>query len=456
MYLDKLTLEEYLKAITNKNIELPAFLNKIAMEQVMFHWCETPQGEAKPDGTIALPIFGFSSILNIFGHKTFGEILVDSSSESKGKIIAAPINISNGLLKISGKGKGTPEKYKGSTKVDPGGMELLFNSKGPDYFSFSAKIDILGLSTESSGKLSDNGITVNVKSNIVNIFKDELEVTLNDTNFEAKAGLDVGFKNKSITLPMNLGKLDFSTSVKGSFVAIYNKGVLKTKINAKFEIIGLDFNLGTIQLDTRDIKDIPNLLFKYIEENVEKIFADLLKDAELWLKAIKAKIIQIVDQLIGKALHDVYGIARDKIAPLVKTLLDFKPEQIAGVLKGAGENAANVIKALSDLGYSDKIIEGAIKTIFPDAKVNISLGHTDIPASMHIDKGAKGHIDEGARGHIDKGAKAHIDTRTGFHTDIGGSAHVDKSARLHVNESARAHVNTPLVPHIDTKNHIDI
>lgn len=362
MYLDKLTIEEYLKAITNQNITLPSFLNKISMEQVMFHWCETPLGETKPDGTIGMPIFGLSSITNIFGHKTFTELNV-TSNESNGKLIADPINIGGGLLKITGNGKGTPEKYKGATKVKPGGMEFTFNSKGnPSYLSFSTKIEILGLSGEIVGDVKDNGINGKVKSNIVGILKNDLSLTLNNNNFDVSTDIYVGISGLKVSLG-KLGTIKLDTYLEGGFSANYLNGKYTNKMRLHFMLVGVKFDLGKLEIEIIDLKKIVSIL----EENIRKAIEKLGEDVLAWLKATFEKIIVFVEDTfkeIGEALKDSFEVTIDKAAELMKSV-GYQANQVGETLKkGYKASEREVANALKKAGYLVNEIGKVLKDIY--------------------------------------------------------------------------------------------
>ncbi|MFN4085959.1 MAG: hypothetical protein ACK4LB_08465 [Spirosomataceae bacterium] len=361
MYLDKLTIEEYLKALSNQNISLPSFFNKIAMEQVMFHWCETPLGELKPDGTIGLPIFGLSCITNIFGHKTYTE-LNSTPTKTSGKLIADPINIGNGLLKISGNGKGTPEKYKGATKVMPGGMEFSFNSDGkPSYLSFSSKIEILGLSGEIVGDVSDNGIRGKVKSNIAGLLKNDLALTLNHNNFDISTNIYAGISGIKVPLG-KLGTIRLDTYLEGGFSANYLNGKYTNKMRLHFMVVGVNFDLGELNIEVIDLKKIVEILEDKIKAAIQKLGKNILA----WLTAtIEGLIVFVGDVLesIGKALSETYEKTLEEAARLMKEV-GYQAKQVGEALnKGYKATEQELANALKNAGYLAEDVGEAIKDI---------------------------------------------------------------------------------------------
>ncbi|MBB6330855.1 hypothetical protein HNP24_001805 [Chryseobacterium sediminis] len=350
MYLDKLTLEEYIKALSNKEVNLPAFLDKIAIEQLMFHWCETPTGEPKPDGTIGMPVFGLSGITNLFGHRTFTELNVNISNDSNGKLVADPIDIGDGLLKITGNGKGTPEKYKGATKVKPGGMEFAFNSTGnPFFLSFSTKIEILGISGEIEGEVKENGIIGSVKSSIPGIIKNELKLNLNESDFEVETSIYAGISGLRISMG-KLGTLKLDTYLEGGFNAQYLNGRYSNKMNLHFMLLGINFDLGELEIEVLDLKKIVKILEDEISRAVQKLADDILA----WLTATIEELIEFVgDKLeqIGKALNETYQKTLEDGAKLMKQV-GYQALQVGEALqKGYDRTGQEIVNALKSAGY---------------------------------------------------------------------------------------------------------
>jgi hypothetical protein len=363
-YLNLLTFEEYLKALTNKNIELPSFLNKIKIEQLMFHWCELPQGEPKPDGTMANPLFGFSGITNIFGHKTFTEIQADAQGNSKGKLIADPINISNGLLKITGKGNGTPEKYKGGTKVKPGGIELAFSSDGkPAYFSFSTAVEVLGISGDLEGAVSETGLSGKMKSNVAGIIKNELNLVYDNQYFEVKTGIDAKISGLKISLD-KLGTLKLNTALQGDFNAIFKNDNYSNSMKLSFEFIGMKFDLGTITVSVKDLTKIVQELEELIRK---KILEEFTQDVLKWLTAVLKGAIEFAGEKmeeVGKALNKVFTKTLDESAKLLKKA-GYTAEEVGKALyKGFEAGAGEVAVAMRQVGYTISEIATMLKKVY--------------------------------------------------------------------------------------------
>jgi hypothetical protein len=362
MYLDKLTIEEYLRALSNQNVALPSFLNKISMEQVMFHWCETPLGETKPDGTIGLPVFGLSAITNVFGHRTFTELNVGKSDETNGKLIADPINIFNGVLKITGNGK-APVGYRGATKIQSGGMEFVFNSKGkPSYLSFSAKIEILGLSGEVIGDVKDNGISGTVKSNIAGVLKNQLTLNyLNGNNFEANTDIYAGISGLKVDLG-KLGSIKLDTFLEGGFSAKYLDGKYANKMRLHFMVVGVNFDLGELDIEVIDLKKIVEILEDKIKTAIQKLGENILA----WLTAtIEGLIVFVGDALesIGKALNETFERTLEESAKLMKEV-GYQAKQVGEALhKGFKKTEQELVNALKNAGYLAEEVGEVIKDV---------------------------------------------------------------------------------------------
>jgi methyl-accepting chemotaxis protein len=362
LYLDKLTIEEYLKALTNQDLSLPAFLNKISIEQLMFHWCETPLGETKPDGTFAMPIFGLSGITNLFGHKAFTELQVDASNESKGLLVSDPINIGNGFLKITGNGKGTPEKYKGQTKVKPGGMEFSFSSTGnPSFLSFSTRIEILGLSGEIIGDVKENGINGNVKTDIGGILKNQLTLNFNGNNFEASTDIYAGITGMKVDLG-KLGSITLDTFLEGGFSAKYIDKKYSNKMRLHFMVVGVNFDLGELEIEIFDLKKIVEILKDKIKEAIEKLGKNILA----WLTAtIEGLIVFVGDALesIGKALNETFEKTLEESAKLMKEV-GYQAKQVGEALnKGFEKTEQELSNALKNAGYIAEEVGEVIKDV---------------------------------------------------------------------------------------------
>ncbi|QRY55977.1 hypothetical protein [Sphingobacterium siyangense] len=362
MYLEKLTLEEYIKALSNQNIDLPSFLDKISIEQLMFHWCETPTGEPKPDGTIGMPIFGFSGIANIFGHRTFIELNVAASNESSGKLVADPIGLGDGLLRITGNGKGTPEKYKGSTKVKAGGMEFSFSSTGsPSYLSFSAKIEILGLSGEIAGEVGEKGIMGSLKSAIPDVLKNELALMLNESDFDVETSIYAGISGLKISLG-KLGTIKLDTYLEGSFNAQYRDGRYTNRMKLHFMLLGINFDLGELEIEVIDLKKIVKILEEEIIRAVQKLADNILA----WLTATIEELIEFVGnkmEEIGKALNDGYQKTLEESAKLMKEV-GYQAVQVGEALqKGFERTEQELVNALKSAGYLIEEVAEVIRDI---------------------------------------------------------------------------------------------
>ena len=352
MYMDRLSLETYIQALTNQNVSLPAFLNAISVDQAMFHWCETPQGELKPDGTLALPIFGMSGIANVFGHRSFAELQVSVGNESKGKLIAAPIDIGGGLLKVTGKGQGTPAAYKGAVTVDKGGMELMFDSLGPVYLAFSAEIKILGVSGGADGVVKNDGLEATVTSNVAGLVQNGMSVNFSGEEFDMATYIDTNIPNMKITLD-NIGSLKLSTALQGNFKAHYKNGSFGNSMQLKFDFLGIRFDLGNIttQVSITDLTKIVERLSDIIRDLIVNKF---MTDALAFLKAAINKVIDFVGdglETVGKALQSTFNKSLEESARLMKQV-GYTVAEVGGALeKGFHATAQEISVALKKAQY---------------------------------------------------------------------------------------------------------
>lgn len=413
LYIDRLSFQDVFKVIFNKNVSLPGFLNAIYIQQVMFHWCETLQGELKPDGTIAQPGFGLSGITTILGHNTFTELLFLPSSEIKGKLVADPINLGDGLLKIGGKGTmGTPVTYKGNSRIQPGGMEISFSSSGsPAYFTLNPEIEILGLQSVSvEGVIADDALSATIKTNTLGIVREGLSLTYkNGDYFNVKTEISTKISGLEISLG-KLGNIELNTILEGKFSAIFDKGTYSNSMGLSFEFLGVRFTLSNIsaRIKIRDLKNIIRELESIIRDLIVKQF---FENVLLWLKATLEKTYRILgDKLeevgkllegtfiktlevsaalmreagyvaedVGKALNKGFkkgneelaralkdaGYVIEDVTKVLKNVLDLAPNKAAEVLKAVGYSAVEVANALEDVyGLGEEAIIKILKAIW--------------------------------------------------------------------------------------------
>jgi hypothetical protein len=350
LYLDQLSLEDYIRALSNINVTLPSFMNKVLLRQLMMHWCESPAGEMKPDGTIAMPLFGFSAIADVFGLKAFADVKADTAGNSRGIFVLDPINIGN-LLKIGGNGKGTPEKYKGATRISPGGMEMQFNSDGkPVFISFSGSIEILGLSGAVEGQVSDDALSGKVKSSIAGIIRNELTLHLRQDAFDVETQMEARIDGLKVSLG-NLGNIRINSALEGNFEASFRNNNYTNSMRLSFELLGIRFDLGTLSVDIRDLKNIVAELEQFIRDVViQTLTTDVLK----WLAATLENVIEFAGdrlQAIGLALKDVFHQSQETAAQLMKQVGYEAREAGEALLKGYQQTTREVAAALKQAGY---------------------------------------------------------------------------------------------------------
>lgn len=352
MYLDKLTLETYIQALTNQNVTLPAFLNDISVNQAMFHWCETPQGELKPDGTLALPIFGMSGIASIFGHRSFAQLQVSAGNQSKGKLIAGPIDIGGGLLKVTGKGQGTPADYKGDVTVPNGGMELMFDSQGPVYLAFSCEIKILGVLGSADGQVRNDGLQATVASKIAGLVQNGVNVSFRGDEFEMGTFINTSIPGMKISLA-NIGTLNLNTSLVGGFKAYYKNGTYGNSMQLKFDFLGIRFDLGNIttQVSITDLTKVVEKLANIIRDLIVNKFTT---DALAFLGAAINKVIDFVSdglETVGRALQSTFNKSLEDSARLMRQV-GYRVAEIGTALqKGFNATAQEISVALKKVGY---------------------------------------------------------------------------------------------------------
>ncbi|MCC5929068.1 MAG: hypothetical protein JJU28_07465 [Cyclobacteriaceae bacterium] len=363
LYLDTLSLEIYIKAISGQHVALPPFLRNISLEQVMMHWCDNPLGEIKPDGTIALPVFGLSCIANIFGHKTFAEIQVGVDGISSGTFMADPIRLGNGLLQITGNGKGSPVGYKGGVKIRPGGPAFSFNSDGkPEYLAFTAAIKILGIEGTAEGEAGDEGLHARVTARVGNVIKGKMELMMSGADFSASAYIYAGISNKRISLGI-LGTVRLDTRLEGAFSAALQKGVYSNSMMLGFRFIGKDFSLGELRIEVRELNKITNI----VEDEIRKALMAIGNQVQEWLNAAYSGVITFAGdamEAIGKALNEHFKQNMDNAARLMRQT-GYAARQVGQALnKGYKRSRQEVTRALRSAGYAASEVGDALSFVF--------------------------------------------------------------------------------------------
>ncbi|MBL6448619.1 hypothetical protein JMN32_20070 [Fulvivirga sp. 29W222] len=383
MYLDELSLDTCITAVTNKNLDLPDFLNAISFHQVMLYWCGSPTPLQQANGALAYPGLGLSGIMQIFGTHVYSELKITSEKNISGAFILDPIRVGGNLLEITGNGKGTPTGYQGAATVSPGGAMMQFDTQQSPYFTCSANVSVLGLVEAGlDAEIGNDGIMFELRENIAGLFSQSLKVSFKSiTDFEANSELDIQLTGISIALPLDLGNIKLNTAVFGGFGASFKDNSFSSYISAKFEWNGKTFNLGTLTVEVTDVRKLPEYLVQYILENVAKIFEDLLQNALEWLEAVLDKAIEFVGEVmekVGKALAHHFEETLEASAKLMKNVgyiaidtgkalkagFEKSAQEIANAMKEAGYLAEEVGEVLSELfEMSEQVIAGILNAI---------------------------------------------------------------------------------------------
>lgn len=318
-YIEEVSLNEAITLITGKAVDLPDFLNPVKFYSTYFYYCSPTQNEILINGIEAKKGLAISSGISILGLKAYGEFNAIEGKSTSGYLQVQPINIGD-VLKITGKSKGTPAGYLGPS-VEPGGVEMYFNSNGPDYFGTDVHVEILNtLKFDGGAKYTKSGLSFYHNINL-GAFRMNLSCTLENINNFNIESLD----NKVPIIGLNadlgdLGKLKINLDVQLDFKFEIKNNIPKTLLDFTFTFNGQEFTIAKLDFDFKQIYNLGD----FIADTILKYIENLIKDPLEWLKAIFEGAIEIVGNLLEEAkkiantLVNVFGEGAENAVILMK------------------------------------------------------------------------------------------------------------------------------------------
>ncbi len=224
--------------------------------------------------------------------------------------------------------------------------------------------------------------------------------------------ISVGF-DKHVSLG-ELGTLHLDTTVSGTLDLSLNGTHAQAGVKGQFNFESVQFSVPRIALNVAEqgISNLADLVFDKVKDAIEAY----LKNPEKWLHWLKNKAIGGLEhgaKDVGRVLKNVFHLADREIGNQVKHILGYGADGVAGALEGAGATADQAAALMHDLGFGPSQIGNALKQVFSNPHVDLSVGHLDTPAGPFIDTPAGPyHIPP----HVDKHVPPHGDTSTHIDT----------------------------------------
>jgi hypothetical protein len=218
-----------------------------------------------------------------------------------------------------------------------------------------------GTGGEVNGEVKENGINGSVKTDIGGILKNQLTLNLNGNNFEASTDIYAGITGLKVNLG-KLGTITLDTFLEGGFSAKYIDKKYSNKMRLHFMVVGVNFDLGELEVEVIDLKKIVEILKDKIKAAIEKLSENILA----WLTAtIEGLIVFVGDALesIGKALNETFEKTLEESAKLMKEV-GYQAKQVGEALnKGYQTTEKEIAEALKKAEYLVEDIGEMLKEI---------------------------------------------------------------------------------------------
>lgn len=502
-YMEEAGFDELITLVTDKPASgILKSLQAVQGYDLSFYWAN--QQVVLPDGSVALPGFGFGGMITIFGFGAFGEFVMITGQGIKGSAQLSPIDL-GGVLKVAGNGPGIKRlyekvnddwklvdnvkatksleggNYKEQVIVKPGGPIIAFNALGDPMFLMSWDItlfDVVGQKVDVT--ISSKGITFTLTYKISNALLLAIECELQSwTAFSAHAEfiMDLNFTIPSFKVfGVQVGNLKINSSLDAELKIALNPQQFLLEIDGDFDFQGTSLDLPKITLNASpsDLQKLPEWIVAQIQGNAENIFKDVFNMADDLAKMIEMGIVTGVDNVAG-VFKDAYQVGAQKAAELVKMaggtaedaldaisdVYDLGADELANIGENLGMGASAVGDFLKNTGgYTDEVVSAAlqgagysVEQVWDYMKQAYGwFQHVDV---KHVDQNAvQWHGDVSKRLHQDK--RKHIDVRVKRwrkHVDVGRTIGINNKQTLtpHVDVPHVDLEPTPDKPHIDQK-----
>lgn len=397
------------------------------------------------------------------------QVEISASTGIAADVSVAPMSlVSTNFFAITGGGPdGGPllsfATYDQPTKTDP--------QLRPPHFLLIGAMHILGVDAASIYvSISAQGLTFHF-AEIRGTVQFTLDGSVTSTPAVTIGGsVDVGIDQSFDAGP--LGHIAVSARVAGSLAMSGSASGGQATVRGSFNFQGSSLTIPPLSLDITGpaLANVAQTVWTQVVDILKKV----LTSADAWLGWLKAGIVSGAGQTaaaVGQALSDVYHLPAQDILDKTKQVLGYGLSDLAEALKGGGVTAQNAANLLVSAGYSVASVASTISRIFSGgAHADFSIGHIDTPAGPHADTSGERHADTPARLHLDTPAAPHGDTPSAPHGDTPraphgdvGSVHADFSTHVDSGhgfwhwDTSVGHVDRTVTPHIDTPvyPHID-
>ncbi|HKQ76399.1 MAG TPA: hypothetical protein VJ810_22075 [Blastocatellia bacterium] len=280
MYMSEVSINELIVALLDKPVSLPSVVSEVKATELMLFWCDAPI--LMPNGIWANPFFGFNANLNLWGFNAHANLKIDATSGFTGDAYLDPIHIA-GVLDLTGAGKGTPNTYKGSVRVRPGGPVIHISTLASPYLDISWNLVLFNtISQAIRAEVTQKGFTFEVAYKIGDVFASSLSCSLDNRahfsmSFSIKLNLELGpFE----ILGADVGKIRLSDV---RFDATLDAKVMPKfvlTIDGGFSFEGVKRRMPQIRLKVApsSLEQLPRLIADKIQQEAETIFKDIFDE----------------------------------------------------------------------------------------------------------------------------------------------------------------------------------
>ena len=289
----------------------------------------------------AIDAWGQSGRINLAGDR-HNKLLAGSLSLDR-------IDLGNGVLVIEG---------FNDSQVN---LDLLL-SDTEQYLKGDASINFLGQQLAGINlAASQNGLEFEFSQNLEN-FKTNLQVTVDDSGFSARGGLNTTLNLDITTALGTINLVDLGFNAQASLALDENS--FTGSINGSFDFYGNTFDLS-LSVDAGDLDSLEGLIFDAVRAQIQSSIGDIFSTVEDWASGIENGIVDFA----GDAA-DFVTIATDKLDAdldritdtLWNTSLVSDARQLADVLSdntdATAKDLARTLK--SQLGLNTDTIADAL------------------------------------------------------------------------------------------------
>ncbi len=340
-----LGLPEIFGACMDSSAPLAPGLGAISITDLYVYWCDRAQ--LLPDGSSAIPGFGFNGTLNFFGWQAMASLQAFFASGLKGTAAMAPLTLGAGTLSVTGAG-------------GKDGPYVTVDTAGPQYFGLSmdAKLfDIVG--TNVSGEIADTGMTFTIQ-NQGGILDDALSISIAAAppaaSFTSKVSCDIDVQVGPIQVPdstLSLGTLHVNAGFSGSLDAKMSQTSFQAEVSGGFEWQNQSFNVLQFAITEpwSSVADLKARIETQIVQEAQSIFASIVSNAEGYFRAVKNGLVTGASNFLELATQAFSMSASDALHLMQQLGLKITGDSTAwfrsfiGELKSSGWTFQQILSA---------------------------------------------------------------------------------------------------------------